>query len=374
MKLIYITNARMPTEKAHGIQIMKMCQAFSNQGIETELVVPWRFNEIKKDSFDYYSIRENFRIKKLPSVDIIPLGIPKICFWIQNLTFGLSVFFYLLFKKANYIYSRDLLSLWLLSFFKKNLIYEAHYFPKHFWLYHGILKRIKGLIVITQKLKEFYQKKSISLEKILVAPDGVDLDFFQILENQKECRQRLSLSQDKKIVLYTGHLYEWKGAQVLADASKFLDKDTIIVFVGGTKKDEKEFREKNKALNNISILGHKLYSEIPYYLKAADVLILPNSEKAEISKYWTSPMKMFEYMASQKPIIASDLPSLREILSENNAILVEPDNPRKLTQGIAKVLKNPDFSAKISIQAYQDVQNYSWFKRSKKIIDFLNND
>ena len=122
------------------------------------------------------------------------------------------------------------------------------------------------------------------------------------------------------------------------------------------------------------ILGYKPYSEIPYYLKAADILLLPNSGKTEISKSWTSPMKMFEYMASKRPIIASNLPSIREILNEDNAILINPDDSKDLSKRINMALKNQSFSDKISIQAYQDVQKYSWFKRSKKIINFLNND
>jgi len=374
MKLIYITNARIPTEKAHGIQIMKMCEAFGNSGLKLELILPWRFNGIKEDAFDFYGTKKNFKIKKIFSLDLIQLNIPKIFFWIQSLTFSISVFFYLIFKKTDIIYSRDSFPLFLLSFFKKNLVYEVHYLPKHFFLHKRVFKKVKSVIVITQKLKEILVKKGITENKILIAPDGVDLDKFDISISKDEARRRLNLPQDKKIALYTGHLYKWKGAQDLADAIEFLDKNTIIIFVGGTKKDEEKFRNKNKNLNNVLILGQKPYSEIPYYLKSADVLILPNSGKTEISKSWTSPMKMFEYMASQRPIVASDLPSLREILNKNNAVLIKSDNPKALANGIKQALKNTDLSDKISIQAHRDVQNYSWFKRSKKIIDFLNND
>jgi len=79
-------------------------------------------------------------------------------------------------------------------------------------------------------------------------------------------------------------------------------------------------------------------------------------------------------MASKRPIIASNLPSIREILNEDNAILINPDDSDSLSKGIDITLKNQAFSDKILIQAYQDVQKYSWFKRSKKIINFLNND
>ena len=81
---------------------------------------------------------------------------------------------------------------------------------------------------------------------------------------------------------------------------------------------------------------------------------------------------MFEYMASGTPIVASDLPSIREILNEDNALLVEPDNPRALAGVIKKVFQNRESVEKISEQAYQNVQDYTWQKRAERILDFIN--
>ena len=173
---------------------------------------------------------------------------------------------------------------------------------------------------------------------------------------------------DKKIILYTGHLYKWKGVDTLLKvAQDFQFPNALFVFVGGTKEDIKSFKEKAKNLDNVMIVGHKLYTEIPYWLKAADVLVLPNSGRQDISKHWTSPLKVFEYMASRRPIVASDLPSIREILNEENAILVEPDNPQALSSGILEALKNKQLSDKISSRAFEDVKQYSWDKRAEKI-------
>ena len=371
MKIIYLANARMPTEKAHGIQIMKMCEAFAMSGHQIKLIVPWRLNHIKEDVFKYYGMKKSFKIKRIPSIDLV--GLP-FGFWIQSISFSFFAFFYLLFKKADIIYSRDLSSLFLISFLKKNLVYEAHTFPNNFFLYKRVCRKTKAIIVITQKLKKFFTRKGIDNNKILIAPDGVDLEKFNIDISKEECRKKLNLPLDKKIVLYTGHLYKWKGVQTLAEASKFLDKNALVIFVGGTEKDEQKFRDKNRDLDNILILGHRPYSEMPYYLKAADVLVLPNSVKSVISREWTSPMKMFEYMASQRPIVASDLPSLREVLNENNAFLIRPDNAKDLANSINQSLKNTDFSDKISKQALKDVQNYTWKKRVNNVLNFINHD
>ena len=78
MKIIYIANVRMPTEKAHGIQIMKMCEAFSLAEFEVELVVPWRFNKIEENAFDFYGVKRNFKIKKIFSLDLNLFVLKKI--------------------------------------------------------------------------------------------------------------------------------------------------------------------------------------------------------------------------------------------------------------------------------------------------------
>ena len=85
-------------------------------------------------------------------------------------------------------------------------------------------------------------------------------------------------------------------------------------------------------------------------------------------------MKFFEYMASGSPIVASDLPSIREALNESNSILVEPNNPEALTDGIERVLKDQDLSSRISRQAFLDVQDYTWRKRAKQVINFIFNN
>jgi glycosyltransferase involved in cell wall biosynthesis len=85
-------------------------------------------------------------------------------------------------------------------------------------------------------------------------------------------------------------------------------------------------------------------------------------------------MKMFEYMASQRPIVASDLPSIREVLSENNAVLIEPDNPQSLAEGIKKALTDKELSQRISQQTQTDVEEYTWDKRAQKILEFIKNE
>ena len=370
MRIIYIAGVRIPTERAHGIHIMKMCEAFALLGHEVELAVPKRFNKIKKDPFDYYCVKRNFKLIKLPCLDLIPLDkyIGVMGLHIMEASFLFSLFFYLLDKKIDLLYIRDKLLLPLV-FFKKNSIFEAHTFPKNPLFYAPFIKRVKRVVVITKKLKEQFGAKA------LVAPDGVDINKFKIQSPKSKIREKLGLPQDKKIVLYAGHLYVWKGVDTLLEAarnSQFTIPNLQFVFIGGTKEDIESFKVKAEGLKNVLIVGYKPHSEIPFWLRAADVLVLPNSGKEEISRHWTSPLKMFEYMASGAPIVASDLPSIREVLNSENAILVESDNPEALARGIVKALEDKSLSDRISERALSDVRQYTWLKRAEKILFQIN--
>jgi len=380
MKIIYIANARIPTEKAHGWQIMKMCEAFSNNGADLELILPFRINtdELKKiDPFDYYKVNKNFKITIIKSFD------PRFLFsWpsgiyikLQLLFFIFGLLIYLFFKnnKKDFIfYTRDEQLLPFLQLFNLKIVWEAHNLPQHKKNYLKYWRKCHKIIAITSGLKNELLKNGLPTDKILVSPDAVDLNqFLDVKESKEELRKKLNLPFDKNLVIYTGHLYKWKGIQTLVDAASFLSDQELVVIVGGTDKDILDLKNKTKDLKNIIIVGHLPQYLIPSYLKAADVLVLPNSAKSTISSNYTSPLKLFEYMAAQKPIIASDLPSIREILNDDNSVLIEPDNPLKMAENIRLILQNSQLGDKISKQSYSDVQKYSWRNRAKIITNSL---
>jgi glycosyltransferase involved in cell wall biosynthesis len=365
--LYYIANIRLPTEKAHGIQIMEMCEAFAEAGLSVELIVPTRFTPIKDDPFDYYKVKRNFSIRKSWCLDAIRFG--SMGFRVEAFTFMLSSVWHVLGKKG-IIYTRDELVAFVLKIFGKNVVWEAHMGQENIFARSLVKWRIP-LIVITQGLKDLYEKYGMPKEMMWVSPDGVDLKDFSISDTRESARQKTGLGMNDKIVLYTGHLYSWKGADALAQSAKFIPEDIKIVFIGGTDNDIKTFKEKYGSIANVSILGKKPHHEMPLYLKAADVLTIPNSAKEDISRLYTSPMKLFEYIASGTPVIASDLPSLREILNETNAFFFKPDDPEDTARVIKSVFENKAEARRRADKALADSLGYSWEKRARNIIDFL---
>ncbi len=394
-RLLYLSNLRLPTEKAYGIQIAKMCEAFAEAGVNVELVYPYRKNPIKADIFDYYSIKKIFKATKLPALDFYFFGaFDKTAVGLKSFISAVALVFYALFKKSDIIYSRDELVLFLLSFFKKNLVFEAHRFsPKRSLFYNRFNNSGIKSVAISEAVKKGLVNAGFAPNNILVAPDGVDLILFDINISKESARVKVNLPDDKKIVLYSGHLFEWKGARILLETAKLISNfkfpaplgrgsfnkverqisnvgNILFVFIGGTEHDIKSFRKKAEGLDNVLILGHKPHSQIPTYLKAADVLVLPNSASDKISSY-TSPLKLFEYMASGRPIIASDLPSIREILNNQNSVLVKPDDPENMARGIGTILDDIASGDKLTQEARQDVENYTWQKRVEKIMNFV---
>jgi glycosyltransferase involved in cell wall biosynthesis len=143
--------------------------------------------------------------------------------------------------------------------------------------------------------------------------------------------------------------------------------------VGGTPADVAAFEAflAREGLERVRLAGYVPPGAVPLWLAAADALALPNSGAETISARYTSPLKLFEYMAAGRPVVASDLPSLREVLADGvNARLVPPDSPAGLARGLLEVLDDPDLGARLASRARADVAGRTWDARARAVRDF----
>ncbi len=371
-KVIYIANIRLPTEKAHGLQIMKTCEALAEKGVEVELFVPNRLNKLVSDPYEFYGVKKNFKIFRLWCWDLISKNFfGRLGFWLESFAFIISVRTFLKkFDEDVIFFTRDLLVANWFSRINSSIFYEIHSLPnKPSRMHFKTWNRCRGLIVISNGIKKDLISLKIPENKILVSSDAVEVEKFRIKESMFECRSKLSLPKDKKIILYTGHLYAWKGANVLAEAAGFLSPGIQVYLVGGTDRDIAVFKDKYK-FSSLFIVGWRPHGEMPYWLRAADVLVLPTSGKYKIGFKYTSPLKLYEYLAADKPIIASDLASTREILNKNQATLIEPDNPNLLAETIVSMLQNMK-NRVIVAEEKKFVCVKNWSERASEIIDFM---
>ena len=359
-RIAYISYTRMPTERAHGLQIMETCAALVREGKEVELIVPARRNPLRgTDPFVYYRLSERFPITYLETPDLLswgPLGYLISIWW-----FARTARSHLKRHTAGVVFSRD-----------ERVLSHLLWHPRVVWESHTgawndaarrVTTAAHRIVVISRGLKQFYQEHDVPEERIVVAPDGVDLDAFATLPSKYDARARLGLAQEKPVAMYVGKLDGWKGVGTFLEASALTDASCVVI--GG---EEKELPVLKRRYPQVIFLGPRPYAELPLNLAAADVLILPNTGKDEISVRFTSPLKLFAYMASGRPIVASNLPSLCEVISEDMAYLVKPDDPKALAEGIQEALAHPEDASLRAVRAKAEVVRYSWDARAQAIL------
>lgn len=374
-KIYILFHGRMPSEKAASLFAVKEAEAFSLLGEDVEVVISKRKNSFSDDIKQYYKIKGNFSLKFVPVFDLFGTIFSKLAFWISYVTFSFSCFFYLFFKikKDDLIFSNDLLPLYLCSFFSSKTFYEMHDFPESKKrLFDLLLSRIKWILIHNKwKYDKFFEIFSFDTNKVLFLRNAVSVEDFDIPMSKESARNSLNLPKDKFLIVYTGHLYSWKGVDTLAEATQFLDKEYRVIFVGGTFSDIANFKSRYLPNEKIIIVGYRKPEEMPLFQKSADLLVIPNTAKENISKYYTSPMKLFEYMASHRPILASNIPSIKEVLDENLATFFEPDNARDLAEKIVDVRKMYNEKESMCKRAFNRVSEFTWQARAHKILAFV---
>lgn len=396
MKLIYVANTRIPTEKSFGMAIMKICEGLAAKGLEVELVLPTRRNPqfANVDPFIHYGVQESFRIVLLPCPDLVGLRVPfPVSFvlgLIQSFLYARALRRYLTDKKDAVLFSREQRLLYLLRKLPNFKIYEIHdSFPLKTSLYKRLYKRLLhavDFIIVTNSWKKIKitERFNIPAEKIAVIANAVDAAVF--LEQALpvlEARERLRLPLHKKLVVYVGGFQQWKGVYVLAKALKHLPVDIEIHMVGGGPEPERsKFLEYLKSKNNRgTAFVHEAVShpDVPSWLYAADVLVAPGSIVDPRGVFYTSPLKIFEYVASGRPLVLTNLPSVREALRfalnrENLAgleyLFVPPNDPEALADAILHRM-NTRYEWSPLVSKEDMSKRLSWECRARKIISLL---
>ncbi|PIR69647.1 MAG: hypothetical protein COU47_01950 [Candidatus Niyogibacteria bacterium CG10_big_fil_rev_8_21_14_0_10_46_36] len=376
LKIVYVTHARIPTQKAHGLATVKLCEAFAKAGAEVELVVPRVWFSGDEDIHSFYNTQRNFAVTRLPAIDLGFLGMfERATFPLRFISFSKIAAWYCLWKynKANRVVymSHDTIPLYFLSFIAKNIFYDIHDFPSHSLFARRVMKTARGFSVQARsKIPFLMEHFGVSQEKIAYWPNGTEVSQFMAEGiTKEEARKKLSIPLQKKIVLYTGQLFGWKGVDTFIRASSMIP-DADFYIVGGTKKDimrtKREARESQNA--NIHFFGYRPHDQMPVWLRAADVAVLPNTGREDISRYWTSPMKLFEYMASGTPIVASRLPSIEEVVDEGSAFFAEADSPQSFADAIQKAFRHGKEKGE---RAQQESARYTWDARAEKILTHI---
>ncbi len=378
MNIYYFAQAhsQFPSTFANNLQVIKMCSAFGRAGVQTTLIVPWRPGTNKRIQglgttlWDFFSVQKNFEIRWC----LFPYPFKRA----EQSLYALIVLFYTLITNVRgVIYTRsDWIALFL-SLLGNKVVLELHSNDsqgrtKFITKLAKYNRNLIGLICISESLARRITEFGFPQEKINICHDGVDLELYEPRLEREEARSALKLPLDVKIACHVGHLYEGRGFTTMLEAAVKLP-EVLFVMVGGNPSDIERCRQLAKSRNtyNIYFIGYVTHKNVPQYLFAADVLLMPYTKKVSTHKYM-SPMKLFEYMAAKRPIIASEFPVLHEVLThKKNAIFISPGDPIALAGAIKSVIEDKSFGEKLGKQALADVQQYTWQKRAEKILEFI---
>lgn len=378
-KIIYLTHTRMPSEKTPSPFILKTCEGFVKEGWDVELWAANRrnpdFEEI--DPFEHHGVETRFPIQRLFTLDLLSL-FGSIGFVLMALTYNISVAAQLWRRREEpglTLYAHDVRDLVIPILLRLPTFCEIHDYYESSLPFLGrfVISRLKGLIVTNSiKVRHLHERYGVGMEKMLMQPNAVDFAFFHIAISSDAARTEIGIPHGRRVVMYTGHAYPWKGVYTLAEAAAFLNGETYIYFVGGTAEDQEELQTfvKEKNLPRIVFVPHQSHSRIPLYLRAADVLVLPNTAKETASREETSPVKLFEYAASGRPIVASDLPSIRDLVSDEEVFFAHPDNPVDFARAI-EMAENIEVAEGKRVAAERFAQKNSWDARADAIDNFI---
>ena len=232
------------------------------------------------------------------------------------------------------------------------------------------LKQSDGLIVRSEGHKDFILKHNIYKKKIFVIPYAIESEVFRRkYERDLSLVNKLGL-KDKKVIMYTGEITALHGILDLVKAMEIINtkiEDVMLVIVGdGSWQSVIKEYVKEKELSNIRFTGRVPHEKIPYYHSIADVLVIPHVRRLDSELLY--PSKLFEYLASGKPIVSSNLKAIADIVGDN-AILVEPENPQAFAEGILTLLNNEDLAKRIGENSKKIIYNYSWEETAQKMYE-----
>ncbi|KKW19657.1 MAG: Glycosyl transferase group 1 [Parcubacteria group bacterium GW2011_GWA2_51_10] len=365
-RVLIVFCGRFLNEKADSLFADESARAFAQLGREVIVLAPRRFGRREPKSAPYALVY-------LPTIDFIRVRLlASFANYLNLAVFSFMVLLWLLFKghREDVVLSNEPIPLLFASLLMRNIVYEVHIIPKKKrWIYRTLLRRTRILLPITEWNAKIGEEYGFPKERVLLARSAVNIELFEELD-KKASRERLGLPEDARIALYTGHLYAWKGVDTLAEAAR-LRPEIDCMFVGGTTDNIAAFKKKYSAIPNIRVVGYKPHEEIALWQAAADILVLPNSDREEISAHYTSPMKLYEYMASCRPILASDLPSIREIVSEKSAYFARADDPQSFANALVKILTDSDEAKSRAAVARSIAEGNTWTNRASKILAAL---
>lgn len=380
MNIVYIAESAIPSRSANSIQVMRMCQAFAQQGAHIELVVAWQPHKIITQPVAFLNPRRYYGLETVFPIRFLLTPVPpkpqRILGKLRKEMFLHLARSYILKKRPELVYTRSLDLAVDLVHRGVPVAVECHEYELFrdrgdlsilLNVAHSPLLRL--IVVISENLKRLYVDFGLPEAKMLVAHDGVDA---ALLDSNNDVttisKMELGIPESAPVVCYAGKMSADRGVALLLDAATLLPK-VYFVFVGGTTKEVTMWQQRAAGMANVVFTGFVFPKDVVRYLEMADVLVAPYTTQIPTLSA-ASPLKVFEYMATGKPAVISKLPTIQEIAKDGyDAILVEPDFAEALIAGLKRALE--PVAKQIGANARKTMQQYTWQARAQCILGAL---
>jgi glycosyltransferase involved in cell wall biosynthesis len=384
MRILYFADIRFPLERANGIQTMETCHALAMRGHHVTLMVRPDSTEPARDPFSFYGLTPTaaLRIEPVPRIENEE--------WRRPLYIGCALLRAVGSLRASVAFTRDLgvadALLRVPPFIRPPVVYESHGFApavaaerpdllgtgerpsdaalrrlarreRRVWLHAD------AYVTITRVLGSEMAERYGVRRRATVVPDGVRIPAGHQFTPPD--------AYAPPVAAYAGHLYPWKGVDLFIEALRDL-RGVQGLIIGGHPLEPDLARVQALAAQ-LGVAGRTTFTglvppaDVGRLLHDARVLVLPNPASTTSAAY-TSPLKLFEYMAAGRAIVASDLPAIREVLrDEGNALLVEPGNPHALAMAIGRLIEDPALAERLARRAFDDVAAFTWDRRAQRL-------
>jgi glycosyltransferase involved in cell wall biosynthesis len=371
MRILYLSLSYIPSRRASSVQVMKMCSALAGEGHDVVLVAkagPAGEAARAGDDFAFYGVEPSFRLEKLPR----PARRGGAVVYAAGMARRMAAHR----RWADLAYCRDPMGGVLASWMRLPFVYEAHGMPTN-RLLHAMWRQMIGsrrfvaMVAISEALRrDILAAGLLPGRDCIVAHDAADPPLHQ------PAVSRLS-SGERPHVGYVGNLYAGRGIEILVELARRMP-EAVFDVVGGSDRDIERWRA--VAPDNVVFHGFHPPSRLGEFYRGFDVLLMPHSREgvvgasgqSDISR-WTSPMKMFEYMASGVPIVSSDLPVLQEVLRHGeNALIARCEDVEDWLCQVRALLADPELRLRLARAAQEDlVSRHTWKARARHVIGQL---
>lgn len=401
MKMLFSTLARMPGEKAHSSQIAQNCQAFLKAGVDLELLIANRNSSLQPNDISiekYYNMELEIPRRYIDAIDIFgylsdksPRVFLQYAYRILIYSYHKKLISILQETEEEYVfYSRDIHTHYFLSKYMPNVkrILELHDLMEAEGqtrdIEEYVIHNTGGIIANTYLMRQELLNRGVPEYKVLTGGNAVNAKTFPGRMGKNEARSKLKLPINKSIIAYVGNFHTQgleKGIRLIVDSIKYINnsvKDPFFIFVGGPLEYSEKYIDRLNAIgvdpSLYEFFGRQPYDDIHIWLGAADVLAMPLPNQKLFTKIM-SPLKMYEYMTSGRPIVASDMPSLTTVLQNDvNALLPPMDSVEAFSNSVVSLLNDKELADRLGKRAKLDVSKYTWDNRAKRILEWIDSN